>query len=605
MIDTITRYWNEHIHDLEMTKHAVGTREFFDDLDDYRFDKLHYLPKVVDFEGFRGQALLEIGCGIGIDLLRFARGGARVTGVDLSVTAIDLATKNFVLHGLQGAADLRVGNGEVLPFPDATFDAVYAHGVVQYTSDPQRLVHEAWRVLKPGGQGIFMVYNRISWLNAMSTVMGVGLEHQDAPVLRKYSIGEFRALLEPFRETRIVPERFPGQVAAPWRREGLAVQHRLRRRLQRRASSPGQTVRLASHGAVSKVMRVLLAICAIAVLGVGIGCREQRASAPRAELTARLEPIASNAAAAAPTAVAPADPVPATVSPFPSGLSGTLVFQSDRAGRPKLYTLDLAAGRVTALTTDPQYGDENPRWSPDGRQILFKSNRAHYGASPETGQPDFDLYVMQADGSGVRRLTKAPANENEATWMPDGRSIVYSSDQDSRGDLYRLWLDDGRVERLTRHFVGRAIMPTASSDGTRVAFAAQSLNRGQFWLYQVHLLDVASGTTRALAGSGGSCWPAWAPGGGRLAYVLLDTEPSGLEAADVASGARQRLVADAKLWSYYPDWSPDGRSIAFSVSPAHHQGQDWDLALVPADGTGRITRLTTGPGNDRLPDWRP
>jgi TolB protein len=300
----------------------------------------------------------------------------------------------------------------------------------------------------------------------------------------------------------------------------------------------------------------------------------------------------------------PAGEVPATVAPFPQGLSGTLAFQSDRGGRTKIYTLDLASGRAAALTTDQRYHDENPRWSPDGRQILFKSNRAHYGASAEGGTPDYDLYVMQADGSGVRRLTTDPANENEASWLPDGKSVVYSSDKDSRGDLYRLWLADGRVERLTRHFVGRAIMPAVSPDGARVAFAAQSLNRGQFWLYQVHLLDLAAGKSAALGATGGSCWPAWGPGG-RLAYVLLDTEPSAIEAIEVASGARRRLVADRRMWSYYPDWSPDGRTIAFSVSPAHHEGEDWDLALVAADGSAGYVKLTTGRGNDRLPDWKP
>ncbi|MGE0812053.1 MAG: class I SAM-dependent methyltransferase [Vicinamibacterales bacterium] len=205
--EAIRRYWNERIHDLEMTSHPVGTKEFFADLDDYRFDKLRYLPQLVDFAGFGGQALLEVGCGIGTDLARFARGGARVTGVDLSQTAIDLARANFDGLGLQG--DLRVADGEALPFPDATFDVVYGHGVLQYAAAPDRLIAEAHRVLRPGGQGIFMVYNRVSWLNALSKVMKVPLEHEDAPVLRKYSIGEFRALLRPFAEVRLVPERFP------------------------------------------------------------------------------------------------------------------------------------------------------------------------------------------------------------------------------------------------------------------------------------------------------------------------------------------------------------------------------------------------------------
>jgi SAM-dependent methyltransferase len=208
VIDEIQRYWDTRIHDLEMTKHPVGSREFFDDLDDYRFDKLHYLPRLVDFSSFRGQRLLEVGCGIGTDLVRFARGGARVTGVDLSRTAIDLAEKNFALHGV-AAEELRVANGEALPFADDTFDIVYAHGVVQYTADPARLIRECHRVVKRGGRGIFMVYNRVSWLNAMSAVMKVPLEHEDAPVLRKFSIGEFRELLKPFPEVEIVPERFP------------------------------------------------------------------------------------------------------------------------------------------------------------------------------------------------------------------------------------------------------------------------------------------------------------------------------------------------------------------------------------------------------------
>lgn len=200
-------YWNRHIHDLEITKHPVGTPGFFADLDQYHFEKLHHLLRLVDFGGYRGRRVLEVGCGAGTDLVRFAKGGADVTGVDIAGSAIALARQNFAQQGLE--ADLREADGEHLPFDDNTFDLVYAHGVVQYTADPQRLVNECRRVLKPGGEAVFQVYNRISWLNALSKLMKVPLEHDDAPVIGKYSAPEFRGLLGGFSSVRILEERFP------------------------------------------------------------------------------------------------------------------------------------------------------------------------------------------------------------------------------------------------------------------------------------------------------------------------------------------------------------------------------------------------------------
>jgi SAM-dependent methyltransferase len=203
----VREYWNRHIHDLEITTHPVGSAGFFADLDQYHFEKLHHLLELVDFNGYAGRQVLEVGCGAGTDLARFAKGGAIVSGVDLSSSAIALARRNFEQQRLQ--ADLREADGEHLPFPDDSFDLVYAHGVVQYTANPQALVNECRRVLKPGGQAIFQVYNRISWLNALSKLMKVPLEHEDAPVLLRYSAREFRGLLGSFREVRIVEERFP------------------------------------------------------------------------------------------------------------------------------------------------------------------------------------------------------------------------------------------------------------------------------------------------------------------------------------------------------------------------------------------------------------
>ncbi len=207
LIEEIQKYWNERIHDLEMTTSPVGSIEFFRDLEHYRYDKLHYLPKIVDFSAYKDKKVLEVGCGIGIDLLRFAREGAVVTGIDLSKSAIELARKNFKLHGLK--AELSIGNGEAMKFKDNTFDLVYAHGVLQYTADIGKMISECHRVLKPGGEFIGMVYNRKGWLYYMSKWFNVPLEHEDAPGLKFYTIKEFRGYLKQFSDVRVVPERFP------------------------------------------------------------------------------------------------------------------------------------------------------------------------------------------------------------------------------------------------------------------------------------------------------------------------------------------------------------------------------------------------------------
>ena len=203
----VRAYWNHRIHDLEISSHPPGSPGFFADLDEYHFDKLHHLLELIDFGAYAGLRVLDVGCGTGVDLVRFVRGGAVAAGIDIADSAIALARENLRHQSL--AASLCVGDGERLPFHDDTFDFVFAHGVVQYTAGDRALVEECRRVLKPGGTAFFQVYNRVSWLNALSRVMKVGLEHQDAPVIRKYSPGEFRALLGAFSSVRVVYERFP------------------------------------------------------------------------------------------------------------------------------------------------------------------------------------------------------------------------------------------------------------------------------------------------------------------------------------------------------------------------------------------------------------
>src|SRR6187399_2590247 len=103
-------------------RHPPGSPGFFADLDAYHFEKLHHLLRLVDFNAWRGRDVLDVGCGAGVEVVRFVRGGARTWGVDLSGQAVQLTRQNMSQQRL--AAGLAVADGEGLPFRDATFDFV-------------------------------------------------------------------------------------------------------------------------------------------------------------------------------------------------------------------------------------------------------------------------------------------------------------------------------------------------------------------------------------------------------------------------------------------------------------------------------------------------
>lgn len=204
---SVRAYWDAHVHDWKIATQPPGSPGFFRETEDYRFEKLEYLARRVDFAGFSGKRVLDVGCGLGNDTSRFARGGAIVTGIDISPHAIELATKNFAQRGLGGT--FLVMDGEQLDFPDESFDLVYCHTVLHFTPDPAQMVREIQRVLRPDGLAILMTVNRKSWMNWLRHVMKVDIDHLDSPVFRHMTIAEFRAVLQPFASVEIVPERFP------------------------------------------------------------------------------------------------------------------------------------------------------------------------------------------------------------------------------------------------------------------------------------------------------------------------------------------------------------------------------------------------------------
>jgi glycosyltransferase involved in cell wall biosynthesis/ubiquinone/menaquinone biosynthesis C-methylase UbiE len=179
--------WNHNPVGAHYVKTAEAhTREWFEEIESHRYGEYApWMPSVMEFDRHSGQDVLEIGGGVGTDLSRFARHGARVTDLDLSASHLELARENFARRGLNGRFIHH--DAERLPFDDAAFDVVYSNGVLHHTPNTRRVVDEIRRVLKPGGTAIVMVYAEHSLHYWRELVWRLGLERD---MLKHYSMGE-------------------------------------------------------------------------------------------------------------------------------------------------------------------------------------------------------------------------------------------------------------------------------------------------------------------------------------------------------------------------------------------------------------------------------
>jgi ubiquinone/menaquinone biosynthesis C-methylase UbiE len=216
----VEEYWEAYAKGLEVAGEAWGSQRFFAAIQSEHGKAYAQANQILNLNRVRGRSLLELGCGIGLDTVEFARHGASVTALDLSPACVDLARRLLSYHSLE--ANLMISNAEDLPYPSDSFDFIVARGLLMYTENDSNVMNEIWRILKPGGEANVLLHNRYSWYAVLAKIAGTKLysEPHDPPVNRLYSIQEVTTMLAKFSSYKIFFDRFP---AITKKRQGVVA----------------------------------------------------------------------------------------------------------------------------------------------------------------------------------------------------------------------------------------------------------------------------------------------------------------------------------------------------------------------------------------------
>ena len=195
-IETVADYWNRRPCNIRHSPREVGSRAYFDEVEERKYFVEPHIPGFAQFANWRDRRVLEIGCGLGTDAVNFARAGADYTGVELSEASLALARRRFEMFGLKRR--LVQCNAEQLDqvAEPASYDLVYSFGVIHHTPDPSAVIRQARKAIKPNGEFRLMLYARNSWKDAM---IEAGIDQPEAqsgcPIAFTYTQDEVRDLL--------------------------------------------------------------------------------------------------------------------------------------------------------------------------------------------------------------------------------------------------------------------------------------------------------------------------------------------------------------------------------------------------------------------------
>ncbi len=309
----------------------------------------------------------------------------------------------------------------------------------------------------------------------------------------------------------------------------------------------------------------------------------------------------------------PSGPTPGESNPEPvPGGPGRIAYlrQNLQTGSFHLHIVDPDGKNAVNLNPiDDLAAYSGQSWAPDGRQLAFASNRS--------GNANFNIFVMNADGSNIRSVVEDSGGDFASSWSPDGQKILYQAwrSEETFWDIYVVNID-GSGERVLIHTDMEEQLPVWSPDGSQVAYQAGHRGRG----IDIYVANAdGTGATRLTDGSGAlHAAPAWSPDGTQIAFESNRHQgPSmggrtplaqyEIYVIDRDGSNMRRLTFSQPLEAVrFPTWSPDGKQVAFEF---HNFATDLiqgfsTIMVMHVDGSHAYA-IPDIPIGARFPRWSP
>jgi SAM-dependent methyltransferase len=188
-IAEVKAFWDKRPCNIRHSPKAVGSREFFDEVEQRKHFVEPHIPQFAEFDRWAGKRVLEVGCGIGTAAVNFARAGADYTGVELSEVSLNLTRKRFDVYGLKGKFLLCNAERLSAHVKRNHYDLVYSFGVIHHSPYQRAIVEQIRKVVRDDGELRCMLYAKNSWKNIM---IEAGFDQPEAqhgcPIATTYTI---------------------------------------------------------------------------------------------------------------------------------------------------------------------------------------------------------------------------------------------------------------------------------------------------------------------------------------------------------------------------------------------------------------------------------